>query len=171
MVAYMRVSLAKCEQFLRAVAPSGNLFLLLTLQELRKQGLTYLAFYILQRTIESPGSFALALRQETGLADYEISRACKSLNESKMVVIIPAENDRRARVLRPTKLGIKVHDQVVSAAAKRLQKDFSTDCGVPLKTENRRLAEAAESFRKGNRTLRGTFQISFFDTNPTEMKR
>jgi len=61
----MQVTLAKCEQFLRAVAPSGNLFLLLTLQELRKQGLTFIAFYALQRTIEYSGSSASALRQES----------------------------------------------------------------------------------------------------------
>jgi DNA-binding MarR family transcriptional regulator len=167
----MQVTLAKCEQFLRAVAPSGNLFLLLTLQELRKQGLTFIAFYALQRTIEYSGSSASALRQETGLADYEISRACKSLVSNGLVVLSRDERDGRVRILRPTKLGIKVHDQVVSAAAKRLQKDFSTDYGVPLATENRRLTEATEFFRKGNRTLRGTFQISFFDTNPTEMNR
>ena len=35
--------------------------------------------------------------------------------------------------------------------------------------KNRRLTEAAESFRMGNRTLRGPLQLSFFDTNPTEM--
>jgi DNA-binding MarR family transcriptional regulator len=169
MVAHMQVTLAKREQFLRAVAPSGNLFLLLTLQVLRRQGLTYIAFYVLQRTIESSGSFASALRQETGLADYEISRACKSLVSSGLVVMSRDEQDRRVRVIRPTKQGIRIHDQVVSAAAKRLQKDVSTDYGVPLATENRRLTEAAESFRKGNRILRGTFQISFFDTNPTEM--
>src|ERR1039457_4317560 len=107
-VAYMQVSLVKCEQFLRAVAPSGNLFLLLTLQELRRQGLTYIAFYVLQRTMESAGSSVTALRQETGLADYEISRACKSLVESKLVVISPDEQDRRVRVIRPTKEGIKI---------------------------------------------------------------
>jgi DNA-binding MarR family transcriptional regulator len=167
----MQVTLAKCEQFLRAVAPSGNLFLLLTLQELRKQGLNFIAFYALQRTIEYSGSSASALRQETGLADYEISRACKSLVSNGLVVLSRDERDGRVRILRPTKLGIKVHDQVVSAAAKRLQKDFSTDDGVPLATENRRLTEATEFFRKGNRTLRGTFQISFFDTNPSEMNR
>src|ERR1035437_3835466 len=161
----MQVTLAKCEQFLRAVAPSGNLFLLLTLQELRKQGLTFIAFYTLQRAIEYSGSSASALRRETGLADYEISRACKFLVSSGLVMMSRDERDGRFRVLRPTKLGIKIHDQVLSAAAKRLQKDFYTDDGVPLATENRRLTEAAASFRKGNQTLRGTFQISFFDTN------
>ena len=107
MVTYMQVNLTKCTQFLRAIAPSGNLFLLLTLQELRKQGLTFIAFYALQRTIEYSGSSASALRQETGLEDYEISRACKFLESSGLVVIGRAEEDRRVRVLRPTKLGIR----------------------------------------------------------------
>src|ERR1035437_2539686 len=166
----MQVTLAKCEQFLRAVAPSGNLFLVLALPELRRQGLTFIAFYALQRTIECPGSSASALRQETGLADYEISRACKFLVGSGLIVMSRDDKDRRVRVLRPTKRGIKIHDQVLLAAAERLQKDFSTDYGVPLATENRRLTEAAESFRKGNRTLRGPFQVSFFDTHRKEMK-
>src|ERR1039458_8444675 len=103
MVAYMQASLATCKQLLRALAPSGNLFLLLSLQELRRQGLTYIAFYVLQRTIEDPGSYASALRQETGLADYEVSRACKSLVSNGMVVLSRDETDGRVRILRPTK--------------------------------------------------------------------
>src|ERR1039458_4694256 len=149
MVAYMQASLATCKQLLRALAPSGNLFLLLSLQELRRQGLTYIAFYVLQRAIESSGSYASALRQETGLADYEISRACKFLEVSGLIVMGRDDQDRRVRVLRPTKQGIKIHDQVVSAAAKRLQKDFSTDYGVPLETENRRLSEAGRGEERG----------------------
>ena len=165
----MQVTLAKCEQFLRAVAPSGNLFLLLTLQELRKQGLTFIAFYALQRTIEYSGSSASALRQETGLADYEISRACKFLVRNELVVMSPDEKDRRVRVLRPTKLGIKIHDQVLLAAAKKLQKDFSSENRLSIPAENRRLTEAAQAFRKGNRSLRGPLQVSFLDTHPAEM--
>src|ERR1017187_10616698 len=99
----MQVTLAKCEQFLRAVAPSGNLFLLLTLQELRKQGLTFIAFYVLQRTIEYLGTSASALRQETGLADYEISRACKFLVGSGLAVMTRDEKDKRVRLLRDRK--------------------------------------------------------------------
>lgn len=169
MVAYMQVNLAKCKQFLRAIAPSGNLFLLLTLQELRKQGLTFIAFYALQRTIEYSGSSASALRQETGLADYEISRACKSLVSNGLVVLSRDERDGRVRVLKPTKLGIKIHDQVLSAAAKRLQKDFSSEDRLSIAAENRRLTEAAELFRRGNSTLRGPFQVSFLDTHSKEM--
>ena len=47
----MQVNLTKCKQLLRAIAPPGNLFLLLTLEELRRQELTFIAFYVLQRTI------------------------------------------------------------------------------------------------------------------------
>jgi DNA-binding MarR family transcriptional regulator len=168
-VAYMQVSLVKCKQFLRAVAPSGNLFLLLTLQELRRQGLTFIAFYVLQRTIEYSGSSASALRQETGLADYEISRACKFLISSGLVVMSRDEKDRRVRVLRPTNLGIKIHDQVLVAGAKRLQNDFSSGDRLPISAENRRLTQAAELFRRGNSTLRGSFQVSFLDTHLVEM--
>ena len=166
MVAHMQVNLTKCKQLLRAIAPSGNLFLLLTLEELRRQGLTFIAFYALQRTIEYSGCYASALRQETGLADYEISRACKFLAESELVVSSPDEKDRRVRVLRPTELGIKIHDQVLLAAAKKLQKDFSSGDRLSIPAENRRLTEASESFRKGNRILRGSFQVSFFDNPP-----
>ena len=69
-------------------------------------------------------------------------------------------------MLRPTKLGIKNHDQVLLAAAKKLQKDFSSGDRLSIPAENRRLKEASESFRKGNRTLRGAFQISFLDDPP-----
>ena len=51
-VTNMQVSLTTCNQLLRSIAPSGNLFLLLLLQELRHQGLTFTAFYALQRVIE-----------------------------------------------------------------------------------------------------------------------
>ena len=169
MVAYMQVNLTKCKHLLRAIVPSGNLFLLLTLEELRRQGLTYIAFYVLQRTIAYTGCYESALRQETGLEDYEISRACKLLAKSKLVVSSPDEKDRRFRVLRPTKRGIEIHDQVLLAAAKKLQKDFSSQAQRLIPTENRRLKEAAEFFRKGNRTLRDPVQVSFFDTNPVEM--
>jgi len=162
----MQVKLANCKQFLGAIAPSGNLFLLLTLQELRHQRLTFIAFYVLQRTIEEKGFSESALRRETGMADYEISRACKLLASRGLVEIGRTKEDKRVRVLRPTELGIKIQDQVLLAAAKRLQQSFP----VPVEKDdlsgagdNRRLAEAAQSFRDGNRTLRGAFQVSIFD--------
>ena len=42
---------------------------------------------------------------------------------------------------------------------------------LSIPAEDRRLTEAAEFFRKGNRTLRGPFQVSFLDTHLNEMKR
>ena len=104
--------------------------------------------------LEYSGNSASALRQGTGLEDYEISRACKFLESSGLVVIGRAEEARRVRVLRPTKLGIKIHDQILLTAAKKLQKDFSSEDRILIPTQNRRLTEAAESFRKGNRTLK-----------------
>jgi DNA-binding MarR family transcriptional regulator len=165
----MQVSLVNCKQLLRAIAPSGNLFLLVTLQELRRQGLTPIAFYALQRTIQVPLIFESSLRRETGLEDYEISRACKFLAGSGLIEIGRYQKDRRVRVLRSTSRGRKIHNQVLSAAAKRLQGGFSIEDGFSGVGENRRLAEAADSFRQGNRILRGSLQLSFFDTNPTEM--
>ena len=162
----MQVKLVNSKQLLRAIAPCGNLFLLLTLEELRKQRLTFIAFYALQRAIEHSGCFASALRQETGLEDYEISRACRFLEKSGLVVIGRAKEDRRVSVLRPTPLGLKIHNRVLSAAAKKLQKDFSSQDRDLIPTENRRLKEAAELFRQGNHTLRDPFQVSIFDTCP-----
>ncbi len=150
MVAYMQVSLPKCKQLLRAIAPSGNLFLVVTLQELRRKGLTFIAFYALQRIIQVPLILQSSLGQETGLGDYEISRACKFLAGSGLIEIGRDPKDKRVRVLTPTRLGIQIRDRVLSAAA-------------------RRLTEAAESFREGDRILRGPLQLSFFDTHKAEM--
>jgi hypothetical protein len=92
----MRVSLPKCKHLVRAIAPSGNLFLLLLLQELRQQGITFIAFYALQRVIEEPGISEFQLRRETGLENYEISRGCKFLAVSGLVKIGRAPEDRRS---------------------------------------------------------------------------
>ena len=40
---------------------------------------------------------------------------------------------------------------------------------LPIAGQNRRLTEAAGSFRQGNRILWGPLQLSFFDTHPAEM--
>jgi DNA-binding MarR family transcriptional regulator len=169
MVANMQVSLNQCKLFLRAIAPSGNLFLLITLQELRRQGMTFTAFYALQRTISEGEISESRLRQETGLEDYEISRACKFLATSGLIEIHRSEGDRRARVLSPTKRGVQVHTQVISAAAKRLQKRISMLEGFSAVAEDRRLIEATEAFRKSNQILLGPLQLSFFDTSPDAM--
>ena len=167
--ANMQVSLARCNQLLRAIAPSGNLFLLLLLQELRYQGLTFIAFYALQRVIKAPGISEFQLRRETGLENYEISRGCKLLARSGLIEIGRYEKDRRVRVLTPTRRGIQIHDRILSAAAKQFQKGRSIDDGFHGVGENRRLTEAIESFRIGNRTLLGHLQLTFFDTNPDVM--
>jgi hypothetical protein len=44
-----------------------------------------LAFYILQRTIEERAFFELWVRRETGLDDYEVSRACTFLARSGLI--------------------------------------------------------------------------------------
>ncbi len=98
----MQVSLAKCNQLLRAIAPAGNFCLLLLLQELRHQGLTFIAFYALQRIIETQKISEFHLRRETGLENYEISRGFKLLASSKLIEISRYEKDRRsACLLRP----------------------------------------------------------------------
>jgi DNA-binding MarR family transcriptional regulator len=91
----MQVSLPECKNLVRAIAPSGNLFLLLLLQELRRQGITFIAFYVLQRIIEEQGISQFQLRRETGLENYEISRDCKFLADSGLIKIGRATEDRR----------------------------------------------------------------------------
>jgi DNA-binding MarR family transcriptional regulator len=169
MITKMQVSSAQCKLLVRAIAPSGNLFLLLLLQELRQQGLTFIAFYALQRIIKVPGISEFQLRRETGLQNYEISRACKFLSRSRLVETTRFEQDRRVRLLRPTPYGKKIHDQVLAAAAERLKEGLSLDNGFHGVGENRRLKETAESYRRGNRILLGPLQLSFFDTNPAKM--
>ena len=103
------------------MAPSGNLFLLLTLPELRRQGLTFLAFYILQRTIDEREFFELWVRRETGLDDYEVSRVCNFLAQSGLIRKEKYQADARIRVLTPTDRGIRILDKILSAAAERLK--------------------------------------------------
>jgi DNA-binding MarR family transcriptional regulator len=165
MVADMQVLLAKSKQLVRAIAPSGNLFLVLFSQELRQQGITFIAFYTLQRVIEVPGVSEFQLRRETGLVNYEMSRGCKFLADNGLIEIGRYEKDRRIRVLTPTRRGIQIHDRILSAAAEQLQKGLTIDDGFHGVGTNRRLMEATESFRMGNRTLLGPMQLSFFDTN------
>lgn len=69
------------------------------------------------------------------------------------------EKDRRIRLFTETALGRKVHGRVLVAASKRLVE------GIPREGRLRRIAEATDHLRKGNRTLLGSFQLSFFDTD------
>ena len=108
----MQVS-KQCNQLVQAIAPSGNLFFLLSIQELRRQGLTFLAFYILQRTIEERELSEYGIRQETGLDDYEVSRACTFLGHSGLTRKRKSEADARVRLRTPTNRGIRIWNQVL----------------------------------------------------------
>ena len=160
MITKMQVFQSQCKQLVQAIAPSGNLFLLLTLQELRRQGLTFTAFYALQRIIKVPGISEFQLRQETGLEGYEISRACKFLSRNRLVEAAPDEKDRRVRLFSPTPYGKKTHHRVLAAAATRLKEGMSLETSHGLE-KNRRLEEAAESYSTGNRILHGPLQLCF----------
>lgn len=155
----MQVSKQQLTRLVEAISPSGNLFFLLTAHELRRQGLSFLAFYVLQRVIEEQEISEYWVRSETGLPDYEVSRACKLLVGSGLVEANRWEKDRRIRLFKETALGRKVHGRVLSAASKRLAD------GIPKQGRPRRIAEATNHLRKGNRTLLGSFQLSFFDTD------
>src|SRR4051812_11835386 len=136
--------MTKHERFLRTLAPAGNLFLLLTLPELRRQGVTYLAFYALQRTVDESEYSECQLRRETGLQDYEASRACGFLAKSDLVKIRKAHEDQRVRVLVPTQRGEHLINKVISVAAQELK------AGIPAPGRFRRLSEATESLRQAN---------------------
>jgi len=160
-LAIMQVS-RKFERLVQAMAPSGNLFFLLSLQELRRQGLTFLAFYVLQRTIEERAFFEVWARRETGLDDYEVSRACSFLARSGLIEKKKYGADARVRVLTPTDRGVRVRDKILSTAAERLKE------GVPRSGRLRRVSEAAQLLQEGNRILLGPLQLSFFDTDLIE---
>jgi len=154
------------ERIVDAMACSGNLFLVLTLPELRRRHLTPLAFYALQRAVEiapNPGSTREFtehwLRSETGLADYETSRACSSLANNGLIEVSKDKGDRRVRAFWPTDKGRRVCKEVLSAAAHRLWE------GIPRSGRIRRVKEVTDHLRRANKILRGELQLSFFDTD------
>jgi DNA-binding MarR family transcriptional regulator len=93
---------------------------------------------------------------ETGLEDYEVSRACRFLQKSGLITVARWQNDARIRVLAATAQGRHIHERVILAAARRLK------AGTPAAGRQRRLSEATESFRNGQQIL-GPLQLSFFD--------
>ena len=103
------------------MAPADNLFLLLSLPELRRQGLTFLAFYILRRTFEEQEFPEFWARRETGLDDYEVSRACTLLAQSGLIQKRKDTADARLRVLTPTERGMGVLNHILSTAGERLK--------------------------------------------------
>jgi DNA-binding MarR family transcriptional regulator len=149
--------MTKQEEFVRFMAPLGNLFLLITLPELRRQGLTPLALYALQRAVDEGGITEYWLRRETGLADYETSRACALLAKSGLVKVSKSEEDGRMRILTPTARGRRLLTKIISAAANRLIE------GIPRPGRIRRMDEATDLLRQASDKLLGPFQLSFFD--------
>jgi DNA-binding MarR family transcriptional regulator len=151
------------ERFVYSLAPTGNLFLLITLPELRREGLTYLAFYALQRAIEVADSSPPErytehwLRSETGLKDYETSRACALLGRSGLVRLSRAGEDARVRELTPTERGRKLLAKIISNAADRLWN------GIGPAGRTRRFREVAAALKSANHVLHGPLQLSFFD--------
>ena len=156
--------MGKQENFVRAMATLGNLFLLVTLPELRRQGLTYLAFYALQRAANERDYSEYWLRGETGLADYETSRACTLLARSDLIRISRSGKDGRVRFLAATPRGRRVLAKIISMAADRLWDAISPP------GRNRRWDTAAEQLRQASDTLLGPFQLSFFDTDLDEVE-
>lgn len=141
------------------MAPAGNLFFLLTIQEMRRQGLTFIAFFILQRIIREPGLPEFVMQNETGFSDYEISRACSFLVRSRLAEKKKSDSDGRVRLLSATERGIRVWDQILSAASTRLKE------GLPVPGRLRRVSKATAFFLKANRMLLDPLQLSFFDTD------
>lgn len=67
--------------------------------------------------------------------------------------------DRRVRAFWPTDKVRRVCKEVLSAAAHRLWE------GIPRSGRIRRVKEATDLLRQANKTLLGTFLLSFFDTD------
>ncbi|MGC2615142.1 MAG: hypothetical protein WA354_14005 [Terracidiphilus sp.] len=157
------------ERVTRAMACSGNFFLVLTQPELRREGMSFLSFYALQRAVErakDPGGKYSEqwLRSETGLEDYETSRACTLLVRSGLVKASKHDDDRRVRKLVPTALGCRVLSRIMEAAGRRLWN------GIDHAGRIRRVKEVTSHLQRANRILHGQFQLSFFDRDLSEKK-
>jgi DNA-binding MarR family transcriptional regulator len=151
------------ERFIRELSGLGNLFLVLTLPELRRQGMTYLSLYALQRAVQVSGEYsyeyypASALRNESGLKDYETSRACSLLATGGLIELAPADNDARERLLVPTQRGKRILAKIMATAGQRLSNSID-DVG-----RFRRIREASQHLRMAHKRLRGPLQLSFFE--------
>lgn len=149
----------KCNRLIRAMAPAGNLFFLLTVQELRRQGLTFFSFYVLQRIIREPGLSECRIQEETGLSNYEVSRACNFLVRSRLAKKERYEKDRRVQLLTATERGVRARDQILLAASAQLKEGWSAPGQL------RRFSKATASILKANRMLFDPLQLSIFDTD------
>ena len=164
------MSMTNSERFVQGIADFGNLFLIITLPEMRKQGINYLALYVLQKAVEAGrkgfgGYPESKLREETGLADYEISRACKPLINAGLVSATVSSTDKRSKILVSTSRGEKVLMRIFSAAAQRLHVSIE-EIG-----RFRRLQGAVEHLRKARQKLHGSMQLSFFEREFQRGKR
>ena len=141
----------------------GNLFLVLTLPELRRHRMTYLSLYALHRAVKvgsnaRDGYYSHSwLRRETGLKDYETSRACTRLAKGGLVEIAHAQGDDRERILIPTDQGKRILQEIMESAGRRLWN------GIDDLGRIRRVKEATEHLRKAHRRLRGPLQLTFFE--------
>ena len=155
------------ERIVQALAIPGNLFLVITLPELRRQGMSYLALYALQRIVEKaderPGQRYSEqwLRRETGLKDYETSRACTLLVKSELVTVSKDPDDRRVRELVPTARGRRILKAILARAGHRLWE------GIDPLGRDRQVKETVEHLRAAQRTLLGPLQLTFFDKEPS----
>lgn len=154
------------ERLVRELAGLGNLFLILTIPELRRQGMTHLSLYALQRAVQVSGENSgkyypqSALRNESGLKDYETSRACALLSNSGLIELASANDDARQRLLIPTQRGKRVLAKIIATAGQRLS-DSIDEVG-----RFRRIQEAIAHVRRAHHLLRGPLQLSFFEKEP-----
>ena len=151
------------ERVASALAVPGNLFFVLIQPELRREGMTFLALYALQRAVEKADDGGIYserwLRGETGLKDYETSRACRSLVKSELVTASRDPDDRRVQLLSPTPRGRRVLNRILERAGQRLW-DATSKYG-----RVRRMREVTNHLRNVNKILHGGFQLTFFDND------
>lgn len=161
----------KMEPAVRALAPLGSLFLVVTLPELRRQGITYASLYALERAIHVADRSSIRrfteemLREETGMPTYEASRACRFLRQSGLVELGRDVRDRRIRVLLPTAQGRRALHRILSSAAQRLWQ------GLPSQSRIRQMSAAAQALQQVHEILEGAFELSFPDSMGSERQR
>ena len=149
------------ERIAKALAPTGNLFFVLTQPELRREGLSFQSLYALQRVIEEGdkgNSYSEPrLGSETGWKDYEASRACRVLVQADLISETRDIADNRIKLLAPTVRGRRILSRILRGAGERLWSATSELGRV------RRMRETIGHLRKANDLLHGSFQLSFFD--------
>jgi DNA-binding MarR family transcriptional regulator len=163
MLAELQASMTRQERIAAALAAPGNLFFVLTQPELRREGISFLALYALQRVVKEADDGSVyseqRLRSETGLKDYEASRACRSLVESDLATESRHPDDHRVKLLAPTARGRRILTKIVEGVGQRLWHATS-----PL-GRVRRMREVTGHLREADRILHGDLQLTFFDND------